>query len=112
MARSSPTRTGEAFVKDYKLTKEDVQKLRDAEFFEKGAHLKKTKVNEKLDDPNVTLVKVYANDKKKDGVTTSSAPISRSMAMRRRRCPARHDQRYDRLLLLFLQHSRWHRPNR
>ena len=63
-------KAGEAFVKDYKLTKEDVQELRDAEFFEKGAHSKKIKVNEKLDTfSNVTLVKVYANDKKEDGVT-------------------------------------------
>jgi DNA-directed RNA polymerase, beta subunit/140 kD subunit len=63
-------KAGEAFVKDYKLTKEDVQELRDAEFFEKGAHLKKVKVNEKLDTfSNVTIVKVYANDKKEDGVT-------------------------------------------
>lgn len=62
-------KAGEAFVKDYKLTKEDVQELRDAEFFEKGAHVKHLKVNTKLDTySDVTIVKVYANDKKGEGV--------------------------------------------
>ena len=62
------------FFKDHTLTKEDVQALRDEEFFEKGGHQKTLKVNAKLDQIevdgktapypcNVNIVKVYANDK-------------------------------------------------
>ncbi len=53
------------FKKGTLLTVEDVEALRNEEFFEKGAHLLKVNVNEKLDDHGlVNLVKVYANDKK------------------------------------------------
>ncbi|MCI1244723.1 MAG: DNA-directed RNA polymerase subunit beta [Bacilli bacterium] len=53
-----------AYLKGAKLTKDDVQKLRDEEFFEKGAHTKKLKANAALDDHSiVNVVKVYANDK-------------------------------------------------
>ncbi|MBO4541452.1 MAG: DNA-directed RNA polymerase subunit beta, partial [Bacilli bacterium] len=56
-------------VKGTRLHKEDVQALRDAEFFEKGAHQKTLKVNKKLDDhSNITVVKVYAHDKEKERV--------------------------------------------
>ena len=38
------------FKKDHTLTDEDVEALRNEEFFEKGAHLRKLKINERLDD--------------------------------------------------------------
>ena len=54
------------FKKGYQLTVEDVEALRNEEFFEKGAHLKKAKINEKLNDNGrVNIVKVYNNDKDK-----------------------------------------------
>jgi DNA-directed RNA polymerase subunit beta len=60
-----------AFVKGYKLTKEDVQHLRDEEFFEKGAHYKTLKVNPKLDSySNVNIVRVYAHDKPTEKVVS------------------------------------------
>jgi len=53
------------FEKDHLLTVEDVDALRNEEFFEKGAHTKHLKVNERLDnDGTVNVVKVYANEKK------------------------------------------------
>jgi DNA-directed RNA polymerase subunit beta len=53
------------FKKDYRLTKEDVDHLRDIEFFEKGAHQKTLKVNKELDTNGiVNIVSVYVNDKK------------------------------------------------
>lgn len=68
-----------AFPKDHQLTKEEVEHLRDVEFFENGAHEKEIKVNKKLDFVEkdgklvnypclVNIVKVYANDKKGDKV--------------------------------------------
>ena len=54
------------FKKGYTLTVEDVEALRDENFFEAGAHVLKLKVNERLDNHNiVNLVKVYNNDKDK-----------------------------------------------
>ncbi len=54
------------FKKGYQLTVEDVEALRNEEFFEKGAHLKKVKINEKLNDNGrVNIVKVYNNNKDK-----------------------------------------------
>ena len=54
------------FKKGYTLTAEDVDALRDEDFFEKGAHLHKLNVNERLDNHNlVNIVKVYNNDKEK-----------------------------------------------
>ena len=54
------------FKKGYTLTAADVDALRDEDFFEKGAHMKKLKVNDKLDDHGViNLVKVYNNDREK-----------------------------------------------
>ncbi len=54
------------FKKGYTLTAADVDALRDEEFFEKGAHMKKLKVNDKLDDHGiVNIVKVYNNDREK-----------------------------------------------
>ena len=54
------------FKKGYTLTVEDVEALRDESFFEKGAHVLKLKVNERLDNHGiVNLVKVYNNDKDK-----------------------------------------------
>ncbi len=56
-------------VKGTKLHKNDVQALRDAEFFEKGAHTKTLKTDDALDDhSNVNVVKVYAHDKETDKV--------------------------------------------
>ena len=53
------------FPKDHKLTVEDVEALRNEEFFENGAHEKHVKVNDRLDDDGtVNVVKVYANEKK------------------------------------------------
>ncbi len=53
------------FPKDHLLTLEDVDALRNEEFFEKGAHTKHLKVNDRLnDDGTVNIVKVYANEKK------------------------------------------------
>ena len=52
------------FPKDHLLTKEDVQSLRDREYFERGAHLKTLRVNKAIDThSNVNVVKVYAFDK-------------------------------------------------
>lgn len=54
------------FAKDHKLTKEDVQKLRDMEFFEAGyeEYTKTLDVNQRIDTHStVNIVKVYANDK-------------------------------------------------
>ena len=52
------------FKKGYTLTVEDVEALQDENFFEKGAHTLKLKINDKLDDHGVVnLVKVYNNDK-------------------------------------------------
>ncbi len=54
------------FKKGYTLTASDVEDLRNEDFFEKGAHLLKLKINERLDDHNlVNLVKVYRSDKDK-----------------------------------------------
>ncbi|MFA7032801.1 MAG: DNA-directed RNA polymerase subunit beta, partial [Bacilli bacterium] len=54
------------FKKGYTLTSEDVDALRDEDFFEKGAHLHVLKVNERLDNHgNVNIVKVYKNEKEK-----------------------------------------------
>jgi DNA-directed RNA polymerase subunit beta len=54
-----------AYPKDTTLTKEDVDHLKDLEFFEKGAHTKELKVNVKLDSAaKVNIVKAYADDKK------------------------------------------------
>lgn len=51
------------------MSKEFVEKLKDEEFFEKGAHTKIVKVNQELDENSlVNIVKVYTN-KKKDTVT-------------------------------------------
>lgn len=53
------------YKKGHKLTEAEVEALRDEEFFEKGAHTKKLKVNEKLDTNSiVNIVKVYTNDNK------------------------------------------------
>ena len=47
------------------LTKEIIDSLQDEDFFEKGACAHQLTVNDKLDNHNiVTIVKVYANDKK------------------------------------------------
>lgn len=60
---------GEPFVRGHVLTKTDVAELRDAEFFERGAHTKKVRVNTNLDThSNVNVVKVYAHDKEGDKV--------------------------------------------
>ena len=54
------------FKKGYQLTVEDVEALRNEEFFEKGAHLKKCKINDKLDkNGQCNIVKVYNNEKDK-----------------------------------------------
>ncbi len=54
------------FKKGYTLTAKDVEDLRNEEFFEKGAHLLKLKINERLDSHNlVNLVKVYKSEKDK-----------------------------------------------
>lgn len=53
------------FKKDYRLSKADVDHLRDIEFFEKGAHTKTLKINKELDvNSVVNIVKVYTSDKK------------------------------------------------
>ena len=58
-------REGVALVRGSTLSKDDVEDLRNAEFFEHGAHTLKLPTNDKLDDHNiVNLVKVYAHDKK------------------------------------------------
>ena len=54
------------FKKGHQLSVEDVESLRNEEFFEKGAHLKQVKINEKLDtNGRVNIVKVYNNEKDK-----------------------------------------------
>ena len=54
------------FKKGYKLTAEDVEALRNEDFFENGAHLHALKINENLDNNGkVNIVKVYNNDKEK-----------------------------------------------
>lgn len=59
------------FAKGHKLTKAEVEGLRDDEIFEKGAHLKELKVNTKLDsNSRVNVVKVLANDKENGKVVS------------------------------------------
>ena len=54
------------FKKGYQLSAEDVEALRNEDFFEKGAHLHALKINQDLDDNGkVNIVKVYNNDKEK-----------------------------------------------
>ena len=54
------------FTKGTKLSVEDVEALRNEEFFEKGAHTHKLNVNENLDnDGIVNIVRVYKNEKMK-----------------------------------------------
>ncbi|MDO5329849.1 MAG: DNA-directed RNA polymerase subunit beta [Bacillota bacterium] len=61
-------------IKGEKLDKKDVQALKDDEFFEKGAHEKKLKIDESIDDgvgsSIVNIVKVYANDNPKGKVVS------------------------------------------
>ena len=53
------------FKKGHLLTQDDVEALRNEEFFEQGAHTLNLNVNTKLDEHGtVNLVKVYNNDKK------------------------------------------------
>ncbi len=53
------------FKKGHQLSVEDVEALRNEDFFEQGAHLHAIKINEKLDtNGKVNIVKVYNNDKK------------------------------------------------
>ncbi len=60
---------GEPFIRGHVMTKSDVNELRDAEFFERGAHSKKIRVNERLDDHSiVNVVKVFAHDREGDKV--------------------------------------------
>ncbi len=55
------------FTKGTKLSVEDVEALRNEEFFEKGAHTHKLNVNENLDDDGiVNIVRVYKNEKMKE----------------------------------------------
>ena len=55
------------FTKGTKLSVEDVEALRNEEFFEKGAHTHKLNVNENLDnDGIVNIVRVYKNEKMKE----------------------------------------------
>ena len=55
------------FTKGTKLSMEDVEALRNEEFFEKGAHTHKLNVNENLDnDGIVNIVRVYKNEKMKE----------------------------------------------
>ncbi len=57
------------FEKGHKLTKEDVDSLRDGEFFERGNCEKKIKVNERVDSNSiVNVVHVYAQDKEGEDV--------------------------------------------
>ena len=52
------------FPKGHTLTEEDVQALRDEEFFEAGAHRVTLKTNQKIDThSDVNIVKVFAHDK-------------------------------------------------
>ncbi|MCF0107692.1 MAG: DNA-directed RNA polymerase subunit beta [Bacilli bacterium] len=54
------------FKKGYTLTAEDVDALRNEDFFEQGAHLHVLNINTKLDTHgNVNIVKVYNNEKDK-----------------------------------------------
>ena len=53
------------FEAGHLLTKQDVEELKNEEFFEQGAHLKTLKGNKNLDSHfNVNIVKVYNNEKK------------------------------------------------
>ncbi len=62
-------REGEPFVRGHLMSKADVAELRDAEFFERGAHTKKVRVNTKLDTHStVNVVKVFAHDKEGDKI--------------------------------------------
>ena len=57
------------FPSGHVLTKEDVQALRDEEFFENGAHKKNLKINKKIDEhATVSIVKVHAFDKPSERV--------------------------------------------
>ena len=60
------------FLKGHKLTKEDVDSLRNKEVFEKGANTFKLDVDDKIDDNSiVNIVKVYAYDKEESGEVVS-----------------------------------------
>ncbi|MDY6393161.1 MAG: DNA-directed RNA polymerase subunit beta [Bacilli bacterium] len=57
------------FPKGHTLTDEDVQALRDEEFFEAGAHRHTLKINRKIDEHgDVNIVKVFAHDKTSEPV--------------------------------------------
>jgi len=54
------------FTKGHLLTVDDIEELRNEEFFEHGAHLHVIKCNERLDNHgNVNIVKIYNNDNEK-----------------------------------------------
>ena len=57
------------FEKGHKLTKEEVESLRDSEFFERGNYTVELKVNKKLDTHSViNVLHVYAEDKEGEAV--------------------------------------------
>ncbi len=57
------------FKEGHKLTKEEVDSLRDSEFFERGNYEKKIASNEKIDKySNVNVIHVYAQDKQGEEV--------------------------------------------
>ncbi len=58
------SKAGIPFLEGHHLTEEDVEELRDAEFFENGAHEIELSTNDNIDNHSrVTLVKVHAFDK-------------------------------------------------
>ena len=58
------------FKKGYTLTDADIERLREEEFFENGAHTKTLKVNTDLDNHStVNIVKVYADENNKNVAT-------------------------------------------
>ena len=57
------------FPKDHTLSKDDVEVLRDAQVFEKGAHTVTITVDPKIDtNSTVNLIHVYANNKKGEAI--------------------------------------------
>ncbi|MCQ2741688.1 MAG: DNA-directed RNA polymerase subunit beta [Bacilli bacterium] len=68
LAETIETEDGQIFMENQVLTKEDVQALKDAEYFEKGGNTVHLNCRPELDDhSNVNIVKVKVPAKDKDG---------------------------------------------
>ncbi len=85
------SKAGVPFVEGYQLSESDVDELRDAQFFEQGAHLIHLETDNEIDNhSDVTLVRVHAFDKADgaivplvgtdinlNGIYTNEIPVAR-----------------------------------